>query len=126
MIKDLFAEMIRRLEWAKDRRLNPMMQRWPSRWVCRIPIDESQAYIVSIRADSDHRALLQSFFPDGEPHHHIRIDRLEVDEAANLLDAACLIVYGRLMPRVESNEKGTNPEFTENGSKRLGFLRKED
>jgi hypothetical protein len=104
MIKDLFAEMIRRLEWAKDRRLEAEVQHWPSRRVCRIPIDESQAYIVSVRADGDHRTLLQSFFPDGGPHHHMRIDRLDMEEAACLLDAAGLIVYGSLIPHVDGKK----------------------
>lgn len=104
MIKDLFTEMIRRLEWAKDRRLQPEIQHWPSRRVCRIPIDESQEYIVTIRADGDHRVLIQSFFPDGEPHHHMRIDRLEVEEAAFILDTAGLIVYGSLIPHVDGKK----------------------
>jgi hypothetical protein len=69
MVKDLFNEMIRRMEWAKARALEPDFYQGPSEYSCRIPIDESLWYSVSIRALKEPVVLIRSFFPDGEPHH---------------------------------------------------------
>ncbi len=109
MIKDLFNEMIRRLEWAKLRRLEPEIYQGASEYSCRIPIDESLSYSVSIKAMKEPVVLIRSFFPDGEPHHYIKIDRLELGEAVSLFNAAALIVFGRLLPLRDEKSRPQNP-----------------
>jgi len=109
MIKDLFNEMIRRMEWARIRRLDPEIYKGATEYTCRIPIDDSLSYSVSIKAMNEPTVLIRSFFPDGEPHHYFKIDRLELEEAVSLLTAAVLIVYGRKMPLLDEKARPQNP-----------------
>lgn len=107
MVRDLFNEIIRRLEWAKDRGLEPEIRQGGVEYSCRIPIDESQSYVVSMRAMKEPVILIRSFFPDGETHHYMKIERLELEEAFSLFNAAVLIVYGRLI-RCDDKSKPHN------------------
>jgi hypothetical protein len=121
MIKDLFNEMIRRMEWAKVRRLEPEIYQGASEYSCRIPIDESLSYSVSIKLLKDPVVLIRSFFPDGEPHHHIKMDRLQLEEAVSLFNAAALIVYGRLIPFSDDKKRRQNPLGSRVQYPRTGF-----
>jgi hypothetical protein len=95
MIKDLFEEMMRRMDWAKNRNLEIQINKNASEYSCSIPIDESVSYTVSMRSMKDPGVLIRSFFPDGEIHHYIKLERIELDEAVCMLHAACLLTYGR-------------------------------
>jgi hypothetical protein len=97
LIKDLFNEIIRRLEWSKERNLEPLITKTHAGYMATIPVDGSLAYIIRINEVPGKGALINSFFPDGEPHHCIGIPAITPDEAASLINAAALIVYGRLM-----------------------------
>lgn len=96
-IKDLFDEMIRRMEWARDRKLVPEVSLGPLGYTVEIPVDESLRYVVKINGIEDRGVLVTSFFPDGEPHHCIGISGINPREAAALVDAAALIAYGKLL-----------------------------
>jgi hypothetical protein len=97
MLKDLFNEIVRRLEWSKARNLEPKLSVRPTEFLALIPIDESLIYKVSVRKISDVEVLVRSFFPDGDTHYYIKLPYLELEEAASILHAAALIVYGRLI-----------------------------
>lgn len=101
LIKDLFNEIVRRLEWAKARNLEPQITKGPSGYVARIPVDKSLAYIISINEIEGRGVLVKSSFPDGDPHHCIGIADVDHEQAASLINAAALIVYGRLIIRKE-------------------------
>jgi hypothetical protein len=98
MIKDLFNEIVRRMEWAKERKLTPEIQRRSLEFLCRIPVDADLTYVVSIQESKTPGVVLQSFFPDGESHYYVKIAELQREEAISLVNAAALIVYGRLLP----------------------------
>jgi len=97
LIKDLFNEIIRRLEWSKDRNLEPQVTVASYGYLARIPVDKSVAYEIKINEIAGRGALIKSSFPDGEPHHCIGIAGITPEEAASLINAAALIVYGRLL-----------------------------
>ena len=101
MLNDLFNEILRRLQWAKDRGLMPVFSHTPVESSCRIPIDEKVFYTVKIRDKEAEGVLVQSLFPDGEPHYYTKIPRTTREEAWCLLNAAVLIVYGELMEDCE-------------------------
>lgn len=101
LIKDLFNEIVRRLEWAKLRNLEPEVTQGPSSFVTRIPVDKSLAYVISINEIQGKGVLVKSSFPDGDPHHCIGIADVDQEQAASLINAAALIVYGRLIIRKE-------------------------
>ena len=104
LIKDLFNETIRRLEWSKDRNLEPQISIVSTGYVARFPVDKSLAYVIHIDEIAGRGVLIKSFFPDGQPHHCIGIPDINPEEAASIINAAALIVYGRLIARKE--EKG--------------------
>jgi hypothetical protein len=97
MLNDLFNEILRRLRWAKERGLPPGFSHTAVESSCRIPIDEKVLYTVKIRDKKVEGVLVQSLFPDGEPHYYIKIPRITREEAWCLLNAAVLIVYGELL-----------------------------
>jgi hypothetical protein len=97
LIKDLFNEITRRLEWSKERDLNPVITRLDTGWMARIPVDKSVAYVIRINEVAGKGTLITSFFPDGEPHHCIGLPGISPEQAASLINAASLIVYGRFM-----------------------------
>jgi len=106
MLKDLFNEIVRRMEWAKERKLTPEIQRRSIECLCRIPLDEAVSYVVSIRESRTPGVVIQSFFPDGEPHYYVKIAELQREEAISIVNAAALIVYGRLLsPREEKKPR---------------------
>jgi hypothetical protein len=113
MIKDLFEEMMRRMEWAKNRSLEPQVNKSASEYSCRIPIDESLYYTVSIRSMKDPGVLIRSLFPDGEIHHYIKLERIELEDAVCMLHAACLLTYGR---PAEVSEARSGPQAVRNRS----------
>jgi hypothetical protein len=41
--------------------------------------------------------LIRSLFPDGEPHYYVKIFETSLEEAASIVSAASLIVYGRVL-----------------------------
>jgi hypothetical protein len=95
LIKDLFNEIIRRLEWSKERRLEPLISGSHLGYVARFPVDESLAYVVKIDEVEGRGSLIRSFFPDGEPHHCIGLEGTSPEDAAALIHAASLIIYGK-------------------------------
>lgn len=97
LIKDLFNEILRRLEWSKDRGLVPLLTESHSGYVARIPVDKTLAYVIKIDEVAERGALIRSFFPDGDPHHCIGMEGTSPGEAASLINAAALIVYGKLI-----------------------------
>jgi hypothetical protein len=97
MLKDLFNEMLRRMQWAKDRRLEPQLTKTSFEYACSIPLDDKVFYVVSVKDMKNSGILIQSLFPDGEPHYHVKTIEMSFDEAGSLINAALLIVYGRLM-----------------------------
>lgn len=101
LIKDLFNEIVRRLEWSKQRNLEPQIMEGPSGYLARIPVDKSVAYIITIDEIVDRGTLIKSSFPDGEPHHCIGLAGISPQQAASLINAAALIVYGRLIASVQ-------------------------
>jgi hypothetical protein len=98
MIKDLFNEIIRRMEWAKDRKLQPQVRCIAGELRCSIPIDESLSYVVSIREMKEPGVLIQTLFPDGEPHYYTKMSEPNLEEAAAMVHAASIIVFGRVIP----------------------------
>ncbi|MBI4961783.1 MAG: hypothetical protein HY913_00765 [Desulfomonile tiedjei] len=105
LIKDLFNEILRRLEWSKDRGLEPSATQSLHGFVVKIPVEKSVAYVVKIDEVTGKGALIRSYFPDGEPHHCIGMEGTSPEEAASLINAAALLVYGRLITRKEQ-ERG--------------------
>ncbi|HMK35682.1 MAG TPA: hypothetical protein VK463_11490 [Desulfomonilaceae bacterium] len=99
LIKDLFNEIIRRLEWSKDRNLQPRITRDALEYVAIFPVDKSLSYVLKINEIKDKGVLIKSFFPDGQPHHCIGIPDVHLDEAASIVNAASLIVYRRVLER---------------------------
>jgi hypothetical protein len=97
MLKDLFNEILRRLEWSRARGLEPTMIVRATEYAALIPIDESLVYKVSVRKVSDAEILIRSFFPDGDTHYYTKLQGLELEEAASIIHAAALVVYGRLL-----------------------------
>ncbi len=97
LIKDLFNEIIRRLEWSKERNLEPRITRSPSGFQAVFPVDDSLAYILKIDEVAGRGVLIKSFFPDGQPHHCIGIPDVDLDEASSIVSAAALIVYRRVI-----------------------------
>jgi hypothetical protein len=97
LIKDLFNEIIRRLEWSKDRALEPTITGSHLGYQARIPVDDSLAYVVKIDEVAGRGSLLRSFFPDGEPHHCIALEGTSPEEVASLIHAASLIIYGKMI-----------------------------
>ena len=95
LIKELFNEIIRRLEWSKDRSLEPTIIGSHQGYQARIPVDDSLAYVVKIDEVAGRGSLLRSFFPDGDPHHCIALEGTSPEDAASLIHAASLIIYGR-------------------------------
>lgn len=93
LIRDLFNEIIRRLEWSKERNLEPYFSASPSRRVATLPVDESLAYVVTLDEIMGKGVLIKSFFPDGQPHHCIGIPDVDLEQAASIINAAALIVY---------------------------------
>ncbi|MBI5249808.1 MAG: hypothetical protein HY912_09950 [Desulfomonile tiedjei] len=89
--------------------MEPQIYQGASEYACRIPVDESLSYVVSIRGQKEPGVLIRSFFPDGEPHHYVKIDRLELTEAMSLFNAAALIVYGRLIPLCDGKQRPQTP-----------------
>jgi hypothetical protein len=98
MIKDLFNEIIRRMEWAKDRKLQPVVKCTAVEFRCGIPIEEKLSYVVSIRELKEPGVLIQTLFPDGEPHYYTKMHECSLEEVAALVNAASLIVFGRVIP----------------------------
>jgi hypothetical protein len=96
MIKDLFNEIIRRMEWAKERKLLPRVRCTPGEIRCSIPIDESLNYVVSIR-EKEPGILIQTLFPDGEPHYYTKMSEPNLEEATAMVHAATIIVFGRVI-----------------------------
>jgi hypothetical protein len=96
LIKDLFNETLRRLEWSKDRNLEPVIIEGSSGIEARFPVDKTLAYVIKIDEIAGKGALIKSFFPDGDPHHCIGIPGVSSEEAASIIKAAALIVFGRL------------------------------
>jgi hypothetical protein len=103
MVKDFFNEVIRRMEWAKGRRLTPEVKWTQAGIVCRIPLDDDVSYTVSIKETKDPGVLIQSLFPDGEPHHYFKVPQLSLEQTVCLIDAAALIVYGAPMAPPEAS-----------------------
>jgi hypothetical protein len=101
LIKDLFNETVRRLEWSKDRNLEPQMIVVPTGYVAKFPVDKSISYIINIDEIAGRGVLIKSFFPDGQPHHCIGIPDINPEQAASIINAAALIVFGRLIIRKE-------------------------
>jgi len=101
LIRDLFNEIVRRLEWSKERNLEPYVTQGPSRCIATLPVDESLAYVVTLDEITGKGVLIKSFFPDGQPHHCIGIPDVDLEQAASLINAAALIVYRRLLSRQE-------------------------
>ncbi len=101
LIRDLFNEIIRRLEWSKERNLEPYFSASPSRCVARLPVDESLAYVVTLDEIMGKGVLIKSFFPDGQPHHCIGIPDVDLEQAASIINAAALIVYRKPLRRQE-------------------------
>jgi hypothetical protein len=101
LIKDLFNEIIRRMEWSKERNLEPFITQSPSKYVATLPVDESVAYVVSMDEIMGKGVLIKSFFPDGQPHHCIGIPDVDLEQAASIINAASLIVYRRLLNKQE-------------------------
>jgi hypothetical protein len=97
MIKDFFYEIIRRMEWAKDRKLTPEIRQTSAEIICRIPLDEAVSYTVSIREVKESGVLIQSLFPDGEPHYCFERLGISPHQTFCLISAAVLIVYGTPM-----------------------------
>jgi hypothetical protein len=97
MIKDLFNEIVRRMEWAKERKLQPEVRRTSVEFLCQIPIEEKVSYVVSIREMKEPGVLIRSLFPDGEPHYYVKMFEISVEEAASIVSTASLIVYGRVL-----------------------------
>ncbi|HMK35683.1 MAG TPA: hypothetical protein VK463_11495 [Desulfomonilaceae bacterium] len=104
MIKDLFGEVMRRMEWAKERNLLPEIHENVFEYVCRIPIDETVAYTISFKEIKDQGVLIRTFFPDGDPHHYLKIAAIELEEAIHIVNTAALIVYGRSLVRAEAKK----------------------
>jgi len=98
MIKDLFNEIIRRMEWAKERKLQPEVRRTSLEFRCGIPIEDKVSYVVSIKEMKDPGVLIQSLFPDGEPHYYTKMPECSLEEAVSIVNAASLIVFGRVIP----------------------------
>lgn len=105
LIKDLFNEIMRRLEWSKERNLEPQITKVSTGYQAKIPVDKSVAYIIRINEVADRGALINTFFPDGEPHHCIGIPGISAEQAVSLVDAAALIVYGRLVGLQKEKKK---------------------
>ncbi|MGO9568056.1 MAG: hypothetical protein ACLP5H_10980 [Desulfomonilaceae bacterium] len=101
LIKDLFNEIVRRLEWSKERNLEPYFTQGPSKCVATLPVDKSLAYVVTLDEIVGRGVLIKSFFPDGEPHHCIGIPDVDLEEVASIINAAALIVYRRPLRRKE-------------------------
>jgi hypothetical protein len=97
MIKDLFNEIMRRMEWAKDRKLTPEIRQTSGEIVCKIPLDKNVWYTVSIKEIKESGVLIQSLFPDGEPHYYFERPGITVQQTDCLIHAAALIVYGAPM-----------------------------
>jgi len=104
LIKDLFNEIMRRLEWSKERNLEPHFAKGPSRCTATFPVDESVAYVVTLDEIEGKGVLIKSFFPDGQPHHCIGIPDVELEQAASIIDAAALIVYRRPLKQQEETK----------------------
>jgi hypothetical protein len=104
LMKDLFNEVIRRLEWSKERNLQPIISKVSTGYQVKIPVDKSVAYVIRIQEVAEKGALINSFFPDGDPHHCMGIPGVSAEQAAALIDAAALIVYGRLLDRQEDKK----------------------
>lgn len=104
LIKDLFNETIRRLEWSKDRNLEPVIEECLSGIEARFPVDKSLAYVIRIDEIAGKGVLIKSFFPDGDPHHCIGIPDISFEQAASIINAAALIVYGRLITSKEKKK----------------------
>ncbi len=102
MLNDLFNEILRRMRWAKDRGLPPAFSQNAIESSCRIPIDDKISYTVKLRDKKAEGVLVQSLFPDGEPHYYIKIPRITREEASCLVNAAVLIVYGELLDQSEA------------------------
>jgi hypothetical protein len=105
LIKDLFNETIRRLEWSKDRNLEPQMKVVSTGYVARFPVDKSLAYVINIDEIAGRGVLIKSFFPDGQPHHCIGIPDISPEQAASIINAAALIVFGRLITLKEEKRE---------------------
>lgn len=97
MLNDLFTEIVRRMQWAKARGLTPTLLQNSIEYSCHIPIDGTLDYSVKIRDKGAEGVLVQSLFPDGEPHYYVKVPRMTKEEALCLVSAASLIVYGALM-----------------------------
>jgi len=97
LIKDLFNEIVRRLEWSKERGFEPLITQSHSSYIANIPVDNSLTYVIKIDEVADRGALIRSFFPDGEPHHCIGLEGTSPEGAASLINAASLIIYGKLI-----------------------------
>jgi hypothetical protein len=104
LIKDLFNEIIRRMEWSKERNLEPKFKQKVSGFVASFPVDKTLSYTVQIDEIENRGVLIKSFFPDGEPHHCIGIPDVNLDEAVSLVNAAALIVYRTMLPRVDEKK----------------------
>jgi hypothetical protein len=103
LIKDLFNEIIRRMEWSKERNLEPFVTQSPSKCVATLPVDESLAYVVTLDEIMGKGVLIKSFFPDGQPHHCIGIPDVNLEQVVSIINAAALIVYRRLLSEPEQN-----------------------
>jgi hypothetical protein len=101
LIKDLFNEIIRRMEWSKERNLEPSVTQSSSKCVAAFPVDESLAYVVTLDEITGKGVLIKSFFPDGQPHHCIGIPDVDLEQAASIINAASLIVYRRVLSKQE-------------------------
>jgi hypothetical protein len=97
LIKDLFNETVRRLEWSKDRNLEPQVTAVSTGYVARFPVDKSLAYVINIDEIEGRGVLIKSFFPDGQPHHCIGIPDVSPEQAVSIINAAALIVYGTVI-----------------------------
>jgi hypothetical protein len=101
LIRDLFNEIVRRLEWSKERNLEPYCAESTSRCTATFPVDESLAYVVTLDEIMGKGVLIKSFFPDGQPHHCIGIPDVDLGQATSIINAAALIVYRKPLRRQE-------------------------
>jgi hypothetical protein len=99
LIKDLFNEIVRRLEWSKERNLEPKITQNAAGYQAVFPVDDTVAYVLNINEVEGRGILIKSFFPDGQPHHCIGIPDVHLEEASSIVDAAALIVYRKVLKK---------------------------
>jgi hypothetical protein len=99
LIKDLFNEIVRRMEWSKERNLEPKITQNAAGYQAVFPVDDTVAYVININEVESRGVLIKSFFPDGQPHHCIGIPDVNLEEATSIVNAAALVVYRRVLKK---------------------------